>query len=110
MGTLIFYSDDKYTYSQLDGTDKINKTYKLDPTSCQIILREKRRKDEQSNIEIIYVDRKYLIYKEDNIHGDILHIYLSECKRQQRKQQTNKQNARNERTTRTNKAPRQACD
>jgi hypothetical protein len=65
--TLTIFSNDKYTYRWGDEPeDKKKKDYKFDQKSCQVILREKRRTDNQSNIEIIYVDRKYLIYIEDN--------------------------------------------
>jgi hypothetical protein len=65
--TLTIFSDDKYTYRWGDEPeDKKKKTYKFDQKSCQIILREKGRTDNQTNIEIIYIDRKYLIYMEDN--------------------------------------------
>lgn len=65
--TLTIFSDDKYTYRWGDEPeDKKKKEYKFDQKSCQVILHEKRRTDDQSNIKIIYVDRKYLIYIEDN--------------------------------------------
>lgn len=67
LGTLTIFSNDKYTYTWGDEPkDMKKKSYKFDQKVCQIILHKKKRTDNQSNIEIIYIDREYLIYIEDN--------------------------------------------
>jgi hypothetical protein len=77
IGTMIFNKDNTYTYSFLDTADKKKKPFKVDSSKCQIILGTKRKAVERSNLEIMYIDEQYLIFKEDNNpKGVITHLLV----------------------------------
>ncbi|MDF2453539.1 MAG: hypothetical protein K0S26_3043, partial [Bacteroidota bacterium] len=72
-GTWTFDNDFSYSYTRSDITpSKKIKTFQFDPIKCEIILDVKRNLfADLTNLEIIYLDSKYLFYKcNDNPRGD----------------------------------------
>jgi hypothetical protein len=72
MGSLDFKTDGTFTYTFLDEIKKRIKRYSFDASTCEIILGTKRKEIskrkawQRSNLEILYLDNKVLIFKEDN--------------------------------------------
>ncbi|OFX26531.1 MAG: hypothetical protein A2033_00005 [Bacteroidetes bacterium GWA2_31_9] len=75
IGTLTLNSDGTYTYVFLDSSPKKNKQYFFDASNCEIILGTNKKASKNANLEIIYLDNRYLIFNEDNNpKGQITHI------------------------------------
>ena len=77
IGTLSFNKDDSYTYNFLGDEAKKRERYSFDTTTCEIILSMKVNAREKSNLEIIYIDKEFLIFKEDNNpKGYVTHLLV----------------------------------
>ena len=77
IGTLNFNKGDSYTYVFLDDRAGKSKRYSFDSTKCEIILGAKEKKRGRSNLEIIYLDSEFLIFKEDNNpKGYVTHLLV----------------------------------
>lgn len=75
-----FHMDGTYTYSNPTINSRrpyLKKDiYIFDEKTCQIILGAKKKAYKNSNLEILYVDRDYLIISDDNNpHGDYTTLY-----------------------------------
>jgi|GEM_PF-5844612 len=64
--TLDFKKDGTYTHTFYDNTIKKNHAYSLDISTCEIILGTKRNARKNANLQIIYLDDRFLMFCEDN--------------------------------------------
>jgi hypothetical protein len=68
LGIWHFLPDNRYSYRHTFQRSKYKKknVYLLDAQTCEIILGSKANARERANLEILYLDNNYLIYKSDN--------------------------------------------
>ena len=68
LGIWNFLADNRYSYRHTFQRSKYKKknVYLLDTKKCEIILGSKANAREHANLEILYLDNNYLIYKSDN--------------------------------------------
>jgi len=66
VGTLTFKPDSTYDYTFLDIKSKCSRRFTFDRVQCQIILGLKRKARTHANLDVIYMDDKFLIIGEDN--------------------------------------------
>jgi hypothetical protein len=78
IGGIFFGSDNTTNYTFLDLPVKRIRYFSFDPVKCQIMIGNKKKVKEKSNnnLEIIYLDSKFLIFKEDNNpKGYVTHLF-----------------------------------
>lgn len=68
IGTWEFFGDLSYEYKHAlhRSRYKPKGTYLVDEQTCEIIIASKKYKREDSNLEILHVDDRYLLYKSNN--------------------------------------------
>jgi hypothetical protein len=68
IGTWEFFADKTYQYKHAlhRSRYKPRGVYQFDTQSCEIIIGSKRYKPEDTNLEIIHLDDRYLLYKSNN--------------------------------------------
>lgn len=68
IGTWEFFGDNSYEYKHALHRSRYKQkgTYLVDEQTCEIIIASKKYKREDTNLEILHVDDRYLLYKSDN--------------------------------------------
>ena len=68
LGIWNFTTDKRYRYQHVLQRSKYKRksVYTLDAKTCNIVLGTKPNAHERANLEILYLDNQYLIYKSDN--------------------------------------------
>jgi hypothetical protein len=68
IGTWQFYADNRYEYKHALHRSRYRQkgSYEFDAQDCEIIIVSKKFKREDSNLEIIHLDDRYLLYKSNN--------------------------------------------
>ncbi|HEY0656035.1 MAG TPA: hypothetical protein VGD65_23030 [Chryseosolibacter sp.] len=68
IGTWEFFADKSYQYKHAlhRSRYKPKGSYLVDEQTCEIIIASKKYKREDSNLEILHVDDRYLLYKSNN--------------------------------------------
>lgn len=75
--TLDLKADGTYRYTFHETADKKDNLYNLNSLSCEIIFGSKKDRRKNSNLEILYLDNKFLIFGEDNNpKGYITHVMV----------------------------------
>jgi hypothetical protein len=68
IGTWQFYADKSYEYKHAlhRSRYKPKGKYAFDTETCEIVIVSKKYEREDSNLEIIHLDERYLLYKSNN--------------------------------------------
>jgi hypothetical protein len=87
LGLWNFTHDKRYTYQHALQRSKYKRkgVYVFDGDKCEIILGTKSNARERANLEIVFVDDRYLIYKSDNNpKGYFTHVLVRYEKKKRR--------------------------
>jgi hypothetical protein len=68
IGTWEFYAGNRYEYKHALHRSRYKQkgSYEFDAQTCEIIIASKKFKREESNLEILHLDDRYLLYKSNN--------------------------------------------